>query len=262
MPRPSSEVQKLFVMYSANAPRDAPQLFERYFTEGDYARTESLSRPADVPRRFRYALPTTLRVQWNGEPGVRAWTRRGCGPDTPGTIVYDPEIRPDWTPPAEVERLAESIREAARLVRSTRCHLFGIAPGSLPFFGLDPHACEVDLDEGVYDDDLPWHTIDLVDVQVQRLIGEHCLQRDGLARYAETVTQLAAFLRRENPDIQVVAQVSFRDSDAFTMAQAIERVAEDVDGIFFSYPTTNADIPCLYCSPSELEALLRYLEDA
>lgn len=247
-------------MYSAHVPREAPALFDRYFSHGDYARAESLRPDADVARRFRYALSTSLRVSWKGEPGIQHWTRRGCGPRTPGTIVYDPEIRPDWTPPREVENLTASIRRAARLVGRTGCHRFGIAPGSLPFFGLDPHRCEVDLDAGVHDDDLPWRSIDLVDIQAQRLIGEHCLARNGLGTYRETVSYLAAFFRRANPNVEVLAQVSFRDAPAQTMAEAITAVAPHVDGVFFSYPTTNADIPCRYCRVEELAALLRFLD--
>lgn len=241
-------------MYSSNTP---PELFDRYFTKGDYVRTD-VDLAAGASRRSRYALVTTLRLSWNDHPGVRAWTKAGCGPDTPGLIVYDPEFRPEWTPPAEVQRLAESVRQAARMVRATGCHRFGIAPGALPFFGLDPIACEVNLDEGVYRD-LPWRWIDLVDMQAQRLLGDRCLPEGGLELYEATVLELADYFRGANPGIEVLTQVSFRDSQAETMQRAISRVAEGVDGVFFSYPTTNPDIPCGNCRPDQLEALLAYL---
>lgn len=35
-----------------------------------------------IPRRNRYVLPTTLRRRWAGEPGLRHWMGRGCGPST------------------------------------------------------------------------------------------------------------------------------------------------------------------------------------
>ncbi|MDP9068993.1 MAG: hypothetical protein M3N53_11715 [Actinomycetota bacterium] len=242
-------------MYSANTPDD---LFDLFFTNNDYVRTD-IDQATGVPRRSRYALVTTLRVTWNGHPGVRAWTKRGCGPTEPGLIVYDPEFRPEWTPPAEVEDLPASVRKAARLVDGTGCHRFGIAPGALPFFGLDPIACEVNLAEGAYRD-LPWGSIDLVDIQSQRLLGDHCLPQGGLALYEQIVSRLAALFKEANPNIEVLTQVSFRDSAADTMTTAIARVAKDVDGIYFSYPTTNPDIPCAYCRPEELEVLLRYLD--
>lgn len=247
-------------MYSANAPREAPATFADFFTPRDYARVESLPAGIDVDRRFRYVLPTSLRVRWKGQPGVRFWTRRGCEEGTPGTIVYDPEFRPDWTPPEEVDSFVASIRRAARLVRATGCHRFGIAPGAEPFLGLDAETCEVDLDRGLYRD-LPWPSIDLVDIQAQRLLGEQCLQREGLVRYEAIVSSVAAFVTNANPDIEVVSQVSFRDSDAATMKKGIARVAAEIDGIYFSYPSTHPSIPCRYCSVGELEALLEYLRD-
>ena len=255
--QPPGAAAHLAVMYSANTP---DELFDTYFSQGDYVRAD-IEQAAVAPRRSRYALVTTLRLSWNGHPGVRAWTRGGCGPDTPGLIVYDPEFRPEWTPPVEVEHLARSVRTAARMVRETGCHRFGIAPGALPFFGLDPIACEVELAGGAYRE-LPWSSIDLVDIQAQRLLGDECLPQGGLALYEETVTDLAAFFRKMNPRIEVLTQVSFRDSQAHTMTTALERVAAEVDGIFFSYPTTNPDIPCGYCQPEELERLLRYLNEA
>ena len=251
---PLGSAEHLFVMYSSNTPR---ALFDSFFTEGDYVRTDTPAA-ADVTRRYRYALVTTLRRRWNGHPGVRAWTERGCGPASPGLIVYDPEFRLEWTPPSEPKNLIASVRAAARMVRATGCHRFGIAPGALPFFGLDPIDCDVDLAAGVHNR-LPWRSIDLVDIQAQRLLGEHCLPRGGMDLYERTVSELAASFKRANPEIEVLGQVSFRDSEASTMRSAISRIADEVDGIYFSYPTNNPDFACNYCEPRELKTLLRYL---
>src|SRR3712207_623824 len=49
--RTPESVEELFVMYSAHVPREAPALFDRYFSHGDYARAESLRPDADVARR-------------------------------------------------------------------------------------------------------------------------------------------------------------------------------------------------------------------
>ncbi|MBW3595258.1 MAG: hypothetical protein KY391_06730 [Actinobacteria bacterium] len=251
-------VSDLFIMYSANAPRDAPATFKRFLTNRDYVRIDSIPSGIRVARRLRYALPTTLRVEWKGEHGVRYWTRRGCGRGTPGTIVYDPEFRTAWTPPEEMDDLVASIRKAARLVRATGCHRFAIAPGAEPFFGLDPDTCEVDLDKGVYRS-VPWRAIDLVDFQAQRLLSDRCRRSGGVARYEETVFDLAAFVTDANPEIEVVSQVSFLDTDPSTMNDAIRRVAGVIDGIYFSYPSTNPWRECLYCTVDDLEALLGYL---
>lgn len=244
-------------MYSANAPSDAPHLFRRYFTGADYARIESLPPNITVARRHRYVLPTTLRSRWRGDPGLRHWIRQGCGRGTPGTIVYDPEHRP-LTPVQEQHDFLASIREAARLVRSTGCHAFGLAPGSRPFFGLDPDTCTYDLDAGFYPN-VRWRSVDLVDIQAQRLLGDDCVDQGGTQRYASVVAAMARFVRGRNPHISVVSQVSFRDSPPSRMKIAIARVADVVDGIYFSYPSTNLETPCRYCTPANLRSLLSYL---
>lgn len=255
---PSRPPADLFIIYSANAPRAAPDTFARYFAPGDYARSESLPSGVDMRRRFRYVLPTSLRVEWKGEPGVRYWTRLGCGGGTPGTVIYDPEHRPRWTPVEEVDHLVASVRRAATLVRATGCHRFGIAPGAEPLFGLDAESCEVHAQRGRYRD-LPWTSIDLVDIQGQRLLSARCLKREGLARYEATVSAISRFVSDANPETEVVSQVSFRDNQPPVMKEAIAAVAHVIDGVFFSYPSTNASIPCLYCSDENLEILLEYL---
>ena len=243
-------------MYSAIAARRAPDLFRRYFTPLDYARVESIPPHFRIERRHRYALPTTLRRRWAGEPGVRFWTDRGCGRGTPGLIVYDPEKR-DLTPPREQEHFAESVRRAARLVGATGCHAFGLAPGSA-FLGLDARRCSYSS-EGSFYTDVPWRSVDLLDIQAQRLLGDDCLAEDGLDEYASVVTSIGAFARRRNPEISVVAQVSFRDNPPSRMQHAIASVAHAIDGIYFSYPATHVEIPCQYCSRAHLETLLRFL---
>jgi hypothetical protein len=250
-------VSHLFIMYSANAPRDAPRDFKRYFTRSDYARVESLPPNFDVPRPHRYVLPTSLRERWAGDPGVRHWVRRGCGPGTPGLIVYDPEDR-DLTPPSELRRLSVSVRRAARLVRSTGCHRFGLAPGSTPLFGLDPASCTYALEDGSYRE-LPWKAIDLIDIQAQRLLGDACVDEAGVEKYASVVTTLARFVRERNADIAVVSQVSFRDNPPARMREGIAAVADVVDGVYFSYPSLEPEIPCRYCTPMHLRMLLGFL---
>lgn len=251
------DASNLFILYSANAPRDAPSVFSRYFTRSDYARVESLPANFNVPRAHRYVLPTSLRERWAGDPGVRHWIRRGCGPGTPGLIVYDPEDR-ELTPPSELRRLSLSVRRAARLVESTGCHRFGLAPGSTPLFGFDPASCTYDLDDGSYRE-LPWKAVDLIDIQAQRLLGDDCADEAGVEKYASVVTTLARFVSVRNPDIAVVSQVSFRDSPPARMLEGIAAVADVVDGVYFSYPSREPEIPCRYCTPVNLRTLLEYL---
>ncbi len=249
--------QDLFIMFSANAPRDTPEVFGRYFTSRDYARTESLPPRLSVARHHRYALATTLRKRWLGEPGLRHWVDRGCGRGTPGTIVYDPERR-YLTPEPEQSHFVESVRRAVRLVSSTGCHRFGLAPGASLLFGMDDQACSYDLGDGLYRE-IPWRSVDIIDVQAQRFLGDRCIEDEGVEQYASVVSSIASFARRRNPDVLVVSQVSFRDNSPSAMHEGIASVSGVIDGIYFSYPSTHPDIPCLYCTPAHLETFLSRL---
>jgi hypothetical protein len=244
-------------MYSAIASREAPALVRRYFEPGDYVRTESLPPRLRVARKHSYVLPTTLRERWVGEPGLRHWIRQGCGPGTPGTIVYDPERR-TLTPAREQNNLVESVHRAAALVNSTGCHDFGLAPGAMLLFGLDDKSCTYDLDRGFYRE-IRWRSVDLVDIQAQRLLSDPCIVKGGVDQYASAVSHLAAYVRARNPGIFVVSQVSFRDNHPTSMIEGIARVSEVVDGIYFSYPSTNPEFPCRYCSRANLEMFLEAL---
>jgi hypothetical protein len=77
--------------------------------------------------------------------------------------------------------------------------------------------------------------------------------------YYSVVSFVAQFVRTRNPDIAVVSQVSFRDHPPARMHQAIARVDDVIDGIYFSYPSTQTEIPCQYCSPANLRTLLDFL---
>jgi hypothetical protein len=114
-------------------------------------------------------------MEWAGEPGLRHWVELGCGPETPGVSVYDPEGR-DLTPTSELRRFPASISRAADFVASTGCHRFGLAPGSTPLFGIDPASCSYDLDRGSYEG-INWKSVDIIDIQSQRLLGQLCHKR-------------------------------------------------------------------------------------
>lgn len=247
----------LAILYSAIAPREAPEVVSRFFTARDYARVDSQPPGRTVDRAHLYALPTSLRDEWAGYPGVRHWIREGCGEGTPGLVIYDLEFR-SLSPPEEQRDFVGATKRAAEMVESTGCHSFGIAPGATPLFGLDPQTCTYDLEEGLHER-MPWSRIDLLDIQAQRLIGDHCVDREGLETYDELIGELGARVRERNPEIKVFAQVSFRDTPPERMVEAIALVSDDIDGIYFSYPSTHATIPCDYCSPRNLEVLLTAL---
>ena len=242
------------ILFSSLVPNEAPEIFRRYFRERDMARADTLPDRFDLERDQLYGLPTSLRREWMGFPGVRHWVDAGCGDGTPKTVVYDPEFR-SLTPVSEQRDVVRSIDRAARMVGSTGCHDFGLAPGSSLLFGLDDVACSYDLDDS-YLRDINWRRVDLVDVQSQRLLSDRCIDKDGIATYESAVSEVAAHVREMNPEILVLSQVSFRDNDPVAMIEGLQSVAEIVDGIYFSYPSNNSEIDCRYCTVENLEFFL------
>ncbi len=255
--RIDAQVQRsLFLMFSGVATRLVPDVVRRYVEPRDYLRHEyarevgSAAAGAD-----RYVLPATIRARWAGVPGVPRWLG-ACGRGL-DLLMYDPE---HWelTPRAEQRRWVASIRRAAALSREAGCARFGIAPDGVFLFGLHPDRCAYDLRRGGYRR-IPWRLIDVVDVQAQLLISDTCAGELNVADYAEVVSSVARFARRRNPEIGIVAQVSFRHTPPLRMQEAIAAVAEDIEGIFFSYPSAGFQARCSYCSATRLEQLLRFL---
>jgi hypothetical protein len=254
-------VRDLFIMYSPNAPREAGGLVARYLRSGDYLRVESLPSRwrEDVSRDHVYALPTTIREVWAGEPGLRHWVRLGCDPNTPGTLVYDPE---HWalTPPAEQRAFPETVARAARLTATTGCHDFGLAAGATLMYGMAADGCDFRLETGLYRQ-VPWELVDILDVQAQLLLSDACTASAGVEAYARLVTSVAAFVRQRNPGVEIVAQVSLRATPPERMSAAIAAVSAVVDGIYVAFPSRAAGTRCTYCTPQDLRVLLELLRD-
>ncbi len=251
--------RRLFIMFSAPATRDLPDLVGRYVRPRDYVRFEALPSLDEmiVPRVRRYVLPATIRKTWAGEPGIRHWLARRCARSV-GTVVYDPE-RWELTPRREQRQIARAVRRGAAIVRATGCHDFGIAPDGVSMFGMHPERCRYDLRAGAYRR-LPWKAIDIVDIQAQLLLSDGCVGALGVDHYARVVSSIARWVRRHGPRTDVVAQVSFRHTPPERMQAAIARVAQVVDGIYFSYPS-NGPGRCRYCAAERLRALLRFLRE-
>ena len=242
------------IFFAAGVAPDHAKIFRRHFTASDMVRIDKLPKEMEVPRSQTYALVTTLRRRWAGFLGLAYFLGRGCGNRSPGTIVYDPELR-DLTPISEQNHLLRSIRLATQRVNAPSCHEFGLSPGATLLFGLDPANCTYDLEQGLVEE-IDWRRVDVVDVQAQRLLGEPCLEKDGLETYESAVSSVAGIARKENPDIDVLAQVSFRDNEPEAMLEGLRSVADVIDGIYFSYPTANPDIPCGFCTTENLEEFL------
>jgi hypothetical protein len=261
-PSPNDGVARrrdLFIMYSPNVPRAAARLAVRYLGPGDYVRVESLPRRwrDRVPRDRVYALPTTIREAWSGEPGVRYWVRRGCDPNTPGTLVYDPEHW-DLTPPAEQRAFPKTVARAAHLTAKTGCHDFGLAAGATLMYGMAADGCGFRLGSSLYRH-VPWKLVDILDIQAQLLLSDPCAARAGIGAYARLVTAVADLVRRQNPRIEIVTQVSLRATPPERASAAINAVSSEVDGVYVAFPTRAARTRCMYCTRRELRVLLEYL---
>lgn len=248
------------VYFAAPVASEAPDLFDRYFGPADLARVDTLRPDLELESEQLYALVTTLRARWAGFWGLRHFVEAGCGPGTPGTILYDPERR-SLTPEVEQENFVRSVARAIARIESTGCHRVGLAPGSELLFGLDPESCSYDIAQG-HLEDIDWTRVDVVDLQVQRLLSDACLERGGMTTYVRAVIEIGGFVREHNPAIDVLAQVSFRDNEPQVMLEALSRVAPVIDGIYFSYPVenpANPDIECGFCTTQNLELFLRSL---
>src|SRR5918992_5301786 len=177
----------LFIMFSPNVARDAARVVEGYLRPSDYVRVESLPPRwrSQVDRRHVYALPTTTRAAWAGEPGLRHWLQRGCGANTPGTLVYDPE---HWklTPRFEQRAFPATVARAARLTERTGCHRLGLAAGATLMYGMEREGCDFELGSGLYRE-VAWKLVEIVDIQGQLLLSESCEGEAGIADYARLV---------------------------------------------------------------------------
>ena len=246
-------------MFSPNVARYAARVVDGYLRPTDYVRVESVPPRwrARVNRRRVYALPTTTRASWAGEPGLRHWLRRGCGANTPGTLVYDPE---HWalTPRIEQRAFPATVAHAARLTERTGCHRLGLAAGATLMYGMERRGCTYELQSGSYMD-VAWELVEVVDIQAQLLLSDSCEAEAGIADYARLVTSVASLARRRNPGISVVAQVSLRQTPPERMRTAIAAVSGAVDGVYVAYPSRNTGSDCIYCTREDLRELLGYL---
>jgi hypothetical protein len=201
-------------------------------------------------RRFarsqQFDLPTSI---------ASVQEHAGCSTGTPGVLVYDIE---HWTetPTSEQEHPGESIAAAARIVHGTHCQAYGVTPDG-EFMGLGN--CTIDFAKGIYRA-VDWTQVDLLSIQAQQLLSDTCAAKLTVDDYAAFVGQVATYVRRKNPEIKVVTQISFRYTPTDKLIAAMRRVAPEVDGIYILYPDNSTE-PCQFCSPANLEALLKARDD-
>jgi hypothetical protein len=203
-----------------------------------------------VGRGHLYTVPPSLG-------GIQLESARGCGPGTPGLIVYDPEHWPE-TPADERLDVPAAIARGKVVARRSGCHNYGIAPDGL-YLGILPNSCSYDLSIGIHRT-VDWDGINLFDIQAQRLLGDECSSHSGVEAYAEFVDAVTHEVRARARDLEIVAQLSFRYTPPERMMAAIERLRETVDGFYIAYPSRLGQI-CGYCSATNLEQVLEAIRD-
>jgi hypothetical protein len=233
------------------AERDAiRRSLGRYVTGSDYLSVglvrEFPELRARVERAHRYVLLTSL-----GE--IQREIAGGCDPEAPGLLVYDGEHWPA-TPAGEQANMAAAIARAKAIATASRCYDFGVAPDGR-FMGVQPDTCSYDLAAAIHRQ-VDWEGVALVDIQAQVLISDRCANGGSVDPYAKFVAAIAHDIRAIARPPAIAAQLSFRDTPPDRMIAAIQQLRDTIDGFYVAYPS-NVGVPCRYCSPANLEQVLR-----
>lgn len=166
--------------------------------------------------------------------------------------IYDIE---HWsrTPLAERDNPADSIADAAGIAHKAGKR-FGITPDG-EYMGIS--RCSFSLTRSIIPV-LNWSQIDILNIQAQHLISNSsCALKFGTSAYRSMVEKIASYVRRRNPRIVIWAEVSLRDSNPSTIIRAAQSVFGIVHGMNVSYPSSSDFMNCRYCTPANLETVLR-----
>ena len=176
----------------------------------------------------------------------------GCGPGTPGLIIYDAEHW-DATPEREKADMVRAIARGSSLARQDGCHDYGVAPDG-EYSGIAARNCTYDPDAGIIGR-IDWQDVSLLVLQSQILLGDRCNGPAAMQRYVDFVTAIAGRVRAKSATVRIVAQFSFRHTPPERMIAAMRALRGVVAGYYIAYPS-NVGPRCNYCSPSNLDAVL------
>ncbi len=237
-----------FFLFDA-APID-PGVFpvlERYFQNMDFVGARLLDADANLRQKTDRAHQVELA---NGLDMVQAVVNKGCGAGSPGTIWY-------LSPPvgtAEAANPIGSIESAVRAIHASGCHQAGVIP-TAQFWGYSA-ACYYDLAASPYQQ-VDWTQVDRLNIQGESFLKVGC--KTGVTDYQKLVATVASYVRAKNPNIVVLAHVTFRVTPPAMMIQAITAMAGSVDGFLLAYPLYSEH---LYCTAENLETVLKAFRPA
>lgn len=103
--------------------------------------------------------------------------------------------------------------------------------------------------------EINWTEIDFLGMQLQRF-------SDNVTEYSNYAKQISDYVRSQNPDIEIFAQVSFRLTGTGDMIAAIESTKDFVDGYVIAYlPDPDgdgiSDSCAATCTPEDLDEVLK-----
>lgn len=241
--------ERPFFVFASNWDKAAADVAAQYAEDGDMLFSAISRHPQKAEKMrnpMRFALPASLKT-------VAKRSSETCA--TNGqfqVVIYNPE---HWeaTPKAELDALPISVSKAGDTVKQAGCRYFGVAPDG-KLLGLPSTECKGRPSELV--NQIDWKRVDFIILQAQRLLSDKCDSPSRVKDYAQFVHDWAEAVRRSNPSIKVVAQMSFRVSDPKTMTEAVKATHDVVDGYYLAYPRSSGRLQCNYCSADNLKQFL------
>ena len=284
--------QAIIMFGTSAAPdqSDVNAVLDQKAAPGDYYSIELVSSllgqtPSDttlltvVGAGHVFATPLLVKPS-TGSPNsysVSSYAQDTCGLDAngnlhTGTIAYDAEPSTDPNNARELLNIRNSITTATGLVTGT-CHTLALSlyPENI---GIDPGACSYKISarpDGkinlLYDNvkqPVNWSGVSLVVLQAQSLLNDGFFACPPVAtpafirNYTQAVGQIARVLRKKNPQMLIIAQVSLAFSSKGTAVTAMKALynpkhtTNPVDGFYIAYPGAQ----CPACTAANLGALI------
>lgn len=227
---------------------EALRVIERYFQRGDFLNINSARKTPELRQRigkerlFRLSPDMKDVAEWAGKP---------CNDHNSASIImYDIE---EWEATSREEKadVAGSVRKAGDVVRGSGCRTFGLVPSRAYLAGTQER-CALGL--GQLPRNVQWRDVSVFVIQAQGLLQNDCVRKGGFETYRRFVADMTRIARAGNPDIIVLAEVSFNRGTPQNMVEAMEKTRSLVDGFYLAYPAEQER--CRYCTPSDLEYVL------
>ena len=243
-----------FMFTTSNFPdagehRAVANTLRQHVTGDDYLSFELVGKFPEladrVDRAHVYALVPSLNL-------IAKQAANGCGPRTPGLIIYDAEHW-DATPASEKADMTGAIARGKAIARKTGCHAYGVTPDG-EYAGIAGQRCSYDLDAGIIRR-IDWQDISLLVLQAQILLGDRCNSPSAMQRYIDFVTAIVGEVRAKSATVRIVTQFSFRHTPPERMITAMRALRSVVAGFYIAYPS-NVGPHCAYCSPANLDTVL------